>query len=71
MSQENVETLRRLIDLWAEGPSDVSTDRVAPEIEFISPLIARDIAGARLVSRYHPRIVARTSGCHLTWGVVP
>ncbi|MGH2924816.1 MAG: nuclear transport factor 2 family protein [Solirubrobacterales bacterium] len=38
MSQENVETLRRLIDLWAEGPTDVPTDLVAPAIEFISPL---------------------------------
>jgi ketosteroid isomerase-like protein len=38
MSQENVQTLRRLIELWARGPTDVPTDLVAPEIEFVSPL---------------------------------
>ena len=38
MSQENVETLRRLIELWAQGPTDVPTDLVAPDIEFVSPL---------------------------------
>jgi ketosteroid isomerase-like protein len=38
MSQENVETLRRLVDLWAQGPTDVPTELVAPDIEFVSPL---------------------------------
>jgi ketosteroid isomerase-like protein len=38
MSQENVETLRRLIDLWAQAPTDVPTELVAPDIEFVSPL---------------------------------
>ena len=38
MSTENVEIVRRLFNLWKEGPSDVPTDLVAPEIEFVSPL---------------------------------
>ena len=38
MSQENVEIVRKLFDAWKDGPSDVPTDLVSPEIEFISPL---------------------------------
>ena len=49
MSQESVETLRRLIDLWAQGPTDVPTELVAaPDIEFRPPLTSlrgRPIAG--------------------------
>jgi ketosteroid isomerase-like protein len=40
MSQKNIATVRRLFDAWKEGPTDVPTDLVAPEIEFISPLTA-------------------------------
>jgi ketosteroid isomerase-like protein len=38
MSQENVETVQKLFDVWKDGPDDVPTDLVAPNIEFISPL---------------------------------
>lgn len=33
-----MEVVRRLFDLWKEGPEDVPADLIAPEIEFVSPL---------------------------------
>src|SRR5256885_16509671 len=38
MSQENVDTVRRLFDAWKQGVREVPTDLVAPQIEFVSPL---------------------------------
>ena len=38
MSQENVEMLWKLFDVWKAGPTDVPTDLIAPEIELVSPL---------------------------------
>jgi ketosteroid isomerase-like protein len=38
VSEENVQTLRRLLELWDQGITDVPTDLVAPDIELASPL---------------------------------
>ena len=38
MSEENVDTVRRLFDAWEQGVREVPTDLVAPQIEFVSPL---------------------------------
>ena len=38
MSEENVQTLRRLLERWQHGMTDVPTDLIAPEIELASPL---------------------------------
>lgn len=38
MSQDHLDTLRKLFDAWLEGPTDVPTDLVAPDVEFVSPL---------------------------------
>jgi ketosteroid isomerase-like protein len=38
MAEEKTEIVRRLFDVWKEGPSDVPTELIAPEIEFVSPL---------------------------------
>ena len=38
MSQENVDTVRRMFDAWKQGVREVPTDLVAPQIEFVSPL---------------------------------
>jgi ketosteroid isomerase-like protein len=38
MSQENLDMAERLFETWKEGPKDVPTDIVAPDVEFTSPL---------------------------------